>query len=102
MQNWTPTGLGTGFELPSTLQPLKEFQKSINVISGMALDKANANGDGPGDHARAMSAFLTGRQPRKTNGADIRIGQSADQWIATQIGDNTKFSSLELGIERGL
>ena len=38
------------------------------------LDKARANGDGGGDHARAMAAFLTGRQPRKTHGADIRAG----------------------------
>ena len=31
-----------------------------------------ANGDGPGDHARAMAAFLTGCQARKTGGANIR------------------------------
>ncbi len=38
---------------------------------------------------------------RKTDGADIRAGLSADQWIANHIGDNTKFSSLEIGIEGG-
>ncbi len=38
---------------------------------------------------------------RKTNGADIRVGQSADQWIASKIGDQTKFASLEIGIEPG-
>jgi hypothetical protein len=102
MQDWTPSATGKGFDLPFTLEPLKEFKNAINVISGMALDKANANGDGPGDHARAQAAFLTGRQPRKTNGADIRTGQSADQWIATHLGDNTKFASIEIGIERGL
>jgi hypothetical protein len=48
-----------------------------------------------------MSAFLTGRQPRKTHGADIRAGQSADQHVANAIGDLTRFPSLELGIERG-
>ena len=36
------------------------------VLTGLTLDKARANGDGRGDHARAMAAFLTGRQPRKT------------------------------------
>ena len=36
------------------------------MLTGLALDKARANGDGPGDHARAQAAFLTGRQPRKT------------------------------------
>src|SRR5207249_7958186 len=47
------------------------------------------------------SSFLTGRQPRKTSGADIRVGISADQHVAQAVGDNTKFPSLELGIERG-
>jgi hypothetical protein len=102
MQDWTPTAEGTNFELPFILEPLKPFQKQMNVFTGLTLDKARANGDGPGDHARANAAFLTGRQPRKTNGADIRAGQSADQWIANHLGDQTKFSSLELGIERGL
>jgi hypothetical protein len=102
MPDWTPATEGTGFTLPNILEPLKPFQNYINVFSGLTLDKARANGDGPGDHARANAAFLTGRQPRKTNGADIRVGQSADQWIAGKVGEHTKFASLELGIERGL
>src|SRR5205085_1075828 len=65
-------------------------------------DKARANGDGPGDHARAMAAFLTGRQPRKTHGADIRAGVSVDQLAAGKVGSETRFPSLELGIEKGL
>lgn len=101
MQDWTPKGEGALGELPAILEPLKAFKGDINVLSGLALDKAKANGDGPGDHARAQAAFLTGRQPRKTNGADIRAGQSADQWLARHLGDQTKFSSLEIGIEGG-
>lgn len=101
MKEWTPNKVGALEELSPLLEPLKEFKQSLNVFSGLALDKAKANGDGPGDHARAQAAFLTGRQPRKTNGADIRAGQSADQWIAEHIGDSTKFASLEIGIEPG-
>jgi hypothetical protein len=101
MQDWTPKGEGSLTELPHILSPLKPYLNDLNVFSGLALDKAKANGDGPGDHARAQASFLTGRQARKTNGADIRIGQSADQWIASQLGDHTKFSSLEIGIEPG-
>jgi hypothetical protein len=101
MADWTPKGEGSLTELPSILSPLKPHVNQLNVFSGLALDKAKANGDGPGDHARAQASFLTGRQARKTNGADIRIGQSADQWIASHIGDNTKFSSLEIGVEGG-
>lgn len=101
MADWTPKAEGALTDLPATLEPLKAFKNDINVFSGLALDKAKANGDGPGDHARAQASFLTGRQARKTDGADIRIGQSADQWIANHIGDHTKFSSLEIGIEGG-
>lgn len=88
-------------KLPDILASLEPYKDKLNVIHGLALDKARANGDGPGDHARAMSSFLTGRQARKTHGADIRSGVSADQHIATTVGDKSRFPSLELGIERG-
>jgi len=101
MQDWTPSSTGKLEKLPEILSPLDAYKSHLNVFSGLALDKARANGDGPGDHARAMSVFLTGRQPRKTHGADIRVGQSADQHVATVIGDQTRFPSVELGIERG-
>jgi len=101
MAAWTPAGEGKLSELPAILKPLDKVKEYVNVISGLALDKARANGDGPGDHARAQAAFLTGRQPRKTHGADIRVGMSADQHVSTTIGDKTRFPSLELGIEPG-
>jgi Protein of unknown function (DUF1552) len=101
MAEWKPAAAGKLGVLPDTLAPLEPFKDHLTVLSELTVDKARPNGDGPGDHARAMSAFLTGRQPRKTHGADIRAGQSADQHVATAVGDNTRFPSLELGIERG-
>jgi len=101
MTEWTQAETGKLTKLTGTLQPLDPFKDHVNVIGGMTLDKGRANGDGPGDHARAMSTFLTGRQPRKTSGADIKVGMSADQHVAQAVGDNTKFPSLELGVERG-
>lgn len=102
MPDWTPAAAGKLGALPDILKPLEPYKSYVNVLSGLELDKAKANGDGPGDHARAMAAFLTGRQPRKTHGADIRAGVSADQHVANAIGDRTRFPSLELGIEKGL
>jgi hypothetical protein len=101
MAAWTPSEPGKLAKLEGILAPLDPYKEHVNVISGLALDKARPNGDGPGDHARAMSAFLTGSQPRKTHGADIRVGISADQHVATVIGEYTRFPSLELGIEKG-
>jgi hypothetical protein len=102
LPDWFPAKDGAlPDKLPEILSSLNPYKGHLNLFHGLALDKARANGDGPGDHARAMSAFLTGRQPRKTNGADIRAGQSADQHIATSVGTQTRFPSLELGIEKG-
>jgi hypothetical protein len=101
MANWTPSAVGTDFALPATLEPLAEVRQDLLVMSGLACDKARANGDGAGDHARASAAFLTATQPRKTAGADIRVGTSVDQAIAQKVGDLTKFRSLELGCDRG-
>lgn len=97
MPDWTPASEGRLDVLPRTLDVLKDFKSDINVLTGLTADKARANGDGGGDHARAMAAFLTGAQPRKTDGADIRSGISVDQVAASRIGDQTRLSSLEIG-----
>lgn len=101
MQNWTPTTEGYGFKLPYIMQPLAPVQNDLMVLSGLAHDKGRANGDGPGDHARSASVFLTGAQPRKTDGEQIRSGMSVDQAAAQAIGHHTRFSSLELGVDAG-
>jgi hypothetical protein len=101
MASWTPAAYGAGYALSPTLQPLAAFKDRFMVISGMVCQKAFANGDGPGDHARAQAAYLTGVQPRKSEGSNIHLGISADQAAATKIGHLTKFPSLELGMEEG-
>src|SRR5882672_6390692 len=87
MADWTPKAVGTDFELPAILEPIAPFKQDFQVISGLAHDKARPNGDGPGDHARASASFLTGCQARKTAGADIKVGVSADQIAAGKLGN---------------
>ena len=101
LSDWTPQTEGFGFRLPYILEPLANVQEDIFVLSGLTHDKGRANGDGPGDHARSASVFLTGAQPRKTSGANIRSGISVDQVAAQTVGKETRFASLELGCERG-
>ncbi|MDX2035872.1 MAG: DUF1552 domain-containing protein [Isosphaeraceae bacterium] len=101
MPAWKPEKTGTGFDLPAILQPLAKHKDNLLVISGLAQDKGRANGDGPGDHARALGSFLTGAQPFKTDGANIRLGVSVDQVAAEHVGKHTRLPSLELGIDRG-
>ncbi len=99
--DWIPSTEGYGFELPYILEPLKALQDDLMVISGLTHDKGRANGDGPGDHARSASVFLTGSQPRKTDGANIRSGISVDQVAAQIAGKETRFASLQFGCESG-
>jgi hypothetical protein len=101
MEHWTPKQIGANYELTDILKPLENVKDKMLMISGLTADKARANGDGGGDHARAMAAFLTGAQPRKTDGADIQAGVSVDQAAASHIGAQTRLPSLELGIDPG-
>ncbi len=102
MPDWTPEGQGGPLKsLSPIMQPLDSVKQHVTVYTGLAHDKARANGDGPGDHARCAATFLTASQARKTNGSDIKVGVSVDQVAAQRIGDRTRYPSLELGIDRG-
>lgn len=99
MKDWTPQGAGRDFEFPRILKPLERFREDLLVLSGLDDHNGNALGDGAGDHARASASILTGVHCKKTAGADIHNGVSADQIAAEAIGAKTKFPSLELGCE---
>jgi hypothetical protein len=99
LSDWTPQGAGREFALSKILAPLQPVRDELLVLSGLAHRNANALGDGPGDHARAGACFLTGVHPRKTAGADIHNGVSADQIAARAVASETRLPSLEVGCE---
>jgi hypothetical protein len=99
--DWTPLAEGADFDLPFILQPLQQHKSELLVLSGLSQDRAAANGDGPGDHARSAGSWLTCAQPLKSEGSQIRLGVSADQVAAAKAGKSTRFASLELGMEAG-
>ena len=101
MADWTPEADGTDFAMKSIMQPLVPLKDKLLVLTGLTADGANSHGDGGGDHARALAAFLTGAHPRKTDGTDIRNGISVDQIAASVTGDYTRLPSLEIGCEGG-
>ncbi|MEA3213278.1 MAG: hypothetical protein QOE70_6335 [Chthoniobacter sp.] len=101
MPDWTPAAEGADFELPYILQPLQPHKNELLVLSGLAQDKGRANADGGGDHARSAGSWLTCSQPLKSEGSQIRVGVSADQIAADKAGRETRFASLELGLEPG-
>jgi hypothetical protein len=97
---WTPAGEGRSFEFSPILSPLAPFRDRLVVISGLAQQQADAFDDGAnGDHTRGTSTWLTGVYPKRTEGADVRNGVSADQIAAAVIGKETALPSIEMGID---
>ncbi len=96
---WTPAGEGRDWEFKRVMKPLEPFRDRINVLTGLAQVNGRALGDGPGDHARAGATWLTGVHPRKTEGAGIQSGISADQIAARTLGKSTQLASLEVGLD---
>jgi len=97
--NWLPKGEGADFEFNTTMKALEPYRKNLLVLSNLAQINGRSFGDGGGDHARAGATWLTGVHPKKTEGADIRSGVSADQIAAREFGRSTQFASLEIGVE---
>ena len=99
MKDWTPKGMGSDYEITRILNPLKAYRNDMMLLSGLADHNGNELGDGAGDHARAGASFLSGVHCKKTSGADIHGGVSADQIAARAFESQTRFSSLEFGCE---
>jgi Protein of unknown function (DUF1552) len=98
-EKWFPKTEGANFEFMPTMKPLEVYREQLLVMSGLAQVNGRALGDGSGDHARAGATWLTGVHPKKTEGANIQSGISADQIAAKALGQHTQFGSLELGVE---
>jgi len=97
---WTPSNEGKNFGMSQILAPLEPFRDRMLVISGLDQNQAETGDDGAsGDHTRGTSSWLTGVYPKRTEGADVRNGISADQIAASVIGRDTALPSLELGID---
>jgi hypothetical protein len=97
---WKPPTEGKNFELSRILTPLAPYRDRLTVISGLAQHAADAHGDGAnGDHTRATSSWLTGAHCKRTEGADVENGISADQIAAAKLGAATALPSLELAID---
>ncbi len=101
MPHWTPAFEGALTELPAVLAPVAPFKRDMLVLTGLTHDKGRANGDGPGDHARAAASWLTGSQALKSEGSQIRAGVSVDQVAADAVGSATRLPSIEVGAEPG-
>jgi hypothetical protein len=99
---WTPKGAGDSLsELSTILAPLAPYRDRLTVVTGIDQRVAEANSEdgATGDHTKANAAWLTGVRCKRTEGADIECGVSADQLAAQVLGKNTVLPSLELSID---
>lgn len=99
LPEWRPDGVGGDYKLNRTMEALAPFKNDFSIVTGLAHQHGFGGADGAGDHARATATILTGARPKKTSGADIRLGISVDQMAARHVGDATRFASLELSCD---
>ncbi len=99
---WSPAQVGRNYDLtPSSLSPLEGFRDHLTIISNTDVRNAEAF-EAPeigGDHFRSSAVFLTQMHPRQTQGSDVRVGTSLDQYYAQKNGQDTAIPSLQLCIE---
>jgi hypothetical protein len=98
MRHWNPDYEGKLGELPRILKPMEPFRDDVTLLGNLTHNTGRALLDGAGDHGRCCGSYLTGIQVKKST-VDIRAGVSMDQIVANQVGAQTRFPSLEIGLE---
>ena len=89
-QHWRPQGSEGSYSFPtgSILEPLSHLKDQLLVLDGLNFHNGN-------NHEGGMAAMLTngGGQSTPTQ------GKSLDQYVASHVGSETRFSSLEFGVQ---
>jgi len=88
---WIPAEEGTDYRMTPCLAPLAAFRRDVHVLSG--VDNAAANGQGNG-HTNSMSGLMTGTDFTGRGPS----GPSIDQIVASRIGGDSRFRSLQIGV----
>ncbi len=96
---WTPDKVGRDYELTRQLMPLKNLKNDVLVLG--ELMNRNSIFKGADGHYAKSASLLTCMSIKQTIGDNISCGGSSlDQVIASQIGHETLFPSLEYGLDR--
>lgn len=91
---WIPAETGTEYALTPCLAPLAPFQKDIHVVSGLDNPAARIPGPSGNGHHKSMSGLVSGTGYTGRGCA----GPSIDQVIASKIGGENRFRSLQIGV----
>ena len=88
--HWSPSGSETDFTFPagSILEPLTAIKDQVIVVDGLDFYGAD-------NHEGGMAAMLTA----SGTAGDESLGMSLDQFVAAKIGQESRFASLEFGVQ---
>jgi hypothetical protein len=87
---WVPRDDGPAYTLSPTLTAMKDHRDDFAVISSLGHPASQ------GGHSGA-DTWLTAANLKAVPGADYTNTQSIDQVIAAELGQKTRFDSLQLG-----
>ena len=92
MDHWTPTKVGSDFDLTPILEPLAPFKKQLTIVTGLE----NKHAEGP-VHSITPGTWLSAVTPRASH--DPYGGVTADQIAALHISQDTPLPSVEAATE---
>lgn len=103
LPNFHPAGEGgTHFALSQSLQPLAPFRDRLVVLTGLSNRGVMSQNEGGGVHQRAHAGWLSGIKAKRTEGSDMELGKTIDQYAADLLGTDTPLRSLEMTTESTL
>ncbi len=90
-ETWYPDAKepGAGYKLPVGLQPLARHKKDFSIVQGLTNKFSN-------DGHFGSTFWLTGANRYAKQGQNFANSISADQVAAAQLGQDTRFTSLQL------
>ena len=95
-------GLRTGFRTSrASSRRLRRIARTSSCCPAWRKTRAARSATARAITRAPLPTYLTGVHPKKTDGAGIHAGISVDQIAASQIGNATRFPSLEFACEDG-
>lgn len=95
MGSWTPTKVGTDFEVSPILESLAPFRNQLTVVSNIGNKPAESRAV----HALVPATWLSCVHPKESMEPDM--APTVDQIAAFQIGQDTRYPSLETATAQG-
>lgn len=96
---WVPATEGPTWEPSPLLVPLSAMRSKISVLSNLSIRTPNTDPHGSGPAGLFAGDNLTPQEGGVARTGTF-IGPSFDQIVANNVGQTTRFPSLEVGVQR--